>query len=108
MREIIEYTDTNGRVTFITNTTKKTYVNTGGINNDDFVKCFIKFMCQYADWTIDDKIIQSYHNPNYRPKNIYDRDISFMVKIYKMAYMAKQRNDKMSTVKIPYQSVIMI
>lgn len=83
----------NGLVDFIGNKTKNNYVNLKGGNDKNVIDSVHAFMCQHGIWGINDKVVLTMKQPNYVPDRKY-HDISFVLKFYTMARLAKEAKEK--------------
>ncbi|AVL95050.1 hypothetical protein ma664 [Moumouvirus australiensis] len=86
--------DISGTVHFLTNLKHKHFVKFGGLQSNDSIDSFHKFMCEYGVWDPTDKIVKSKKQANYLPGPEYD-NISVVLKFYNLGVIAYEDKMKM-------------
>ncbi|AGF85060.1 hypothetical protein QJ854_gp722 [Moumouvirus goulette] len=86
--------DVHGNVHLLTNLRHKHYVKFGGIQSDDSIDSFHKFMLDNGVWDSNDKVVKSRKPVNFVPGPEYD-NISVVLKFYNLGVIACENKMKM-------------
>ena len=84
--------DNDGCVDFMANSSKGNYINLGGINNIDTIKCIRDFLVTYKVWCITDIIVNVKKPINFVPVNYHN--ISFVLHFYELARKNKEKKNR--------------
>ncbi|QGR54181.1 hypothetical protein [Moumouvirus maliensis] len=86
--------DINGNVHFLTNLKHKHYVKFQGIQSDDSIDSFHKFMHDTGVWHPDDRVVKSRKSMNFMPGPKFD-NISVVLNFYNLGVIAYEDKMKM-------------
>ncbi|AQN68564.1 hypothetical protein [Saudi moumouvirus] len=86
--------DINGNVHLLANLKHKHYVKFKGIQSDDSIDSFHKFMLDNGVWDPDDKVVKLRKPMNFMPRPEFD-NISVVLKFYNLGVMACENKMKL-------------